>query len=75
MGSEMCIRDSIIEAFPDSDPKDRTILYIPLKPKAGQDALNYKVIDIDSQFDDNILNSEEGLNNKLTEIIQNKPIL
>tara|TARA_E500000331_G_scaffold356818_1_gene416378 strand:- start:2769 stop:4337 length:1569 start_codon:yes stop_codon:yes gene_type:complete len=65
----------IIKAFPDSDPEDRTTLYIPLTPKAGQDALNYKVIDLDSQFDDNILNSEEGLNNKLTEIIQNKPIL
>ncbi len=65
----------IMAAFPNSDPKNRTILYIPLKAKAGQSALNYEVIDIGNIFDDNILNSDEGLNNELTEIIQKTNIV
>ena len=59
----------IIAAFPKSDPKDRTKLYIPLKAKAGQSELNYEVIDIKNKFDDNILNDPDALNRMLTEYI------
>jgi len=59
----------VMIAYPNTDPKDRTMLYIPLKAKSGQTELAYRVIDLDSKFDDNILNSEEGLNNALNEII------
>ena len=59
----------IIAAFPKSDPKDRTKLYIPLKAKAGQNSLNYEVIDIKNKFDDNILNDPDALNRMLTEYI------
>ena len=59
----------IIAAFPKSNPKDRTKLYIPLKAKAGQNSLNYEVIDIKNKFDDNILNDPDALNRMLTEYI------
>ena len=63
----------VMIAYPNTDPKDRTMLYIPLQVgeglTKGQSELNYRIIDLDSKFDDNILNSEEGLNNALNEII------
>ena len=56
-------------AYPNSDPKDRTMLYIAMEPRGTSNELYYEIIDLDSKFDNNILNSEEGLNNALNEII------
>ena len=63
----------VMIAYPNTDPKDRTVLYIPLQLgealEKGQGELNYGIIDLDSKFDDNILNNEEALNKALNEII------
>ena len=59
----------VMIAYPNSDPKDRTMLYITMEPRGTSNELFYEPIDLDSKFDDNILNSEEGLNNALNEII------
>ena len=59
----------VMIAYPNSDPKDRTMLYIAMEPRGTSNELYYEIIDLDSKFDNNILNSEEGLNNALNEII------
>ena len=58
----------VMIAYPNSDPKDRTMLYIAMEPRGTSNELYYEIIDLDSKFDNNILNSEEGLNNALNEI-------